>query len=97
MPKAYAIFTETVIDQERYEEYMRASLEPSRKLGAKPLAISDAPEVLEGEWNGPRTILVEFESLEAAHAWYHSPEYQACIPLREGAVEANGVFIEGRD
>ena len=96
MPKAYAIFTECVIDPERYAEYKAQAREPSLKHGAKTLAISDNPEVLEGEWHGPRTIIVEFESLAAAQAWYHSPEYQAVIPLREGAVEANGVFVEGR-
>lgn len=97
MPKAYAIFTEAVLDQARYEEYIRAAIEPSIRHGVRPLAISDAPEVVEGEWRGPRTIILEFESLEAAHGWYDSPEYQACIPLREGAVEANGVFLQGRE
>ena len=42
-------------------------------------------------------IILEFESVEAAQAWYDSPEYQACIPLREGAVEVNGVMVQGRD
>jgi uncharacterized protein (DUF1330 family) len=97
VPKAYVVFTERVIDPERYAEYMAQALEPSVKHGAKPLAITDNPELLEGEWHGPRTIIVEFESLAAAQAWYHSPEYQAVILLRQGALEANGVIVEGRD
>jgi uncharacterized protein (DUF1330 family) len=97
MPKAYGIFTETVMDPVRYEEYMRAAVEPSVKHGVKPLAMSDSPHVLEGQWDAPRVIILEFESLEAAQAWYDSPEYQACIPLRDGAVEVNGVIVEGRD
>lgn len=97
MPKAYGIFTETVMDPVRYEEYMRAAIEPSVAHGVKPLAMSDSPHVLEGRWDSPRVILLEFESLEAAQAWYDSPEYQACIPLRDGAVEVNGIIVEGRD
>lgn len=96
MPKAYAIFTECVIDPARYAEYKAQAREPSRKLGVKTLAISDNPELLEGEWHGPRTIILEFESLAGAQAWYHSPD-QAVLPLRHGAVEANGVFVEGKD
>ena len=96
MPKAYAIFTETVLDQERYEQYIQAAIEPSIKHGVQRLAISDAPVVIEGQWPAPRTIILEFESMDAAHAWYNSPEYQACIPLRDGAIEANGVFLQGR-
>jgi uncharacterized protein (DUF1330 family) len=97
VPKAYGIFTETVTDPVRYEEYVRAAVEPSVKHGVKPLAISDSPHVLEGQWHAPRVIILEFESVEAAQAWYDSPEYQACIPLREGAVEVNGVIVQGRD
>ena len=33
-------------------------------------------EVIEGDWAG-RIVVLEFDSLEAAQAWYHSDDYQA--------------------
>jgi len=39
--------------------------------------------------------VVEFENLEAAKAFYESPEYQAAIKLREGAATFNMIAVEG--
>jgi uncharacterized protein (DUF1330 family) len=29
------------------------------KYGTKALVITDSPEILEGEWHGPRTVVLE--------------------------------------
>ena len=44
-------------------------------------------ETLAGAWTAPGVALVRFPSLEAARAWYHSPEYQALAGLRASAAE----------
>jgi uncharacterized protein (DUF1330 family) len=63
--------------------------------GARVLAVDADPEVLEGEPPRGRAVLLEFESPEAASAWYTSPEYQAAIPLRQAAADSTGVLITG--
>ena len=95
MPKAYVILTERVHDDDGYREYMERSAAPARQYRARPLVVDDAPEVLEGTWHGPRTVVMEFESVDAARAWYRSPEYQAVIGLRHAAVETNAVLVAG--
>jgi uncharacterized protein (DUF1330 family) len=40
-------------------------------------------------------VVIEFDSLEAAKAYYHSPEYQAAIKKREGAGTAEIIAVEG--
>jgi hypothetical protein len=40
-------------------------------------------------------IVLEFASVEAARAWYESPGYQAAIPLRQAAADANVVIVSG--
>ena len=68
-------------DQQEFDLYQS-------KVGAtlaghpvKVLAAYGPQETLEGE--GPEgVVIVEFPSKEAAHAWYHGPEYQAVAQHR---------------
>ena len=92
MPKAYVIFQETITDREGIKAYGAAAAKAS---GAKPIAFTPAAEVLEGEWPADQTVVLEFESVEAAKAWYNSPEYQAAVPLRQKAANTNVAIIPG--
>jgi uncharacterized protein (DUF1330 family) len=49
---------------------------------------------LEGE--PPRRLsVVEFESVEQAHAWYDSKAYQAIAPIRQRSAKTRSFIIEG--
>jgi uncharacterized protein (DUF1330 family) len=39
--------------------------------------------------------MVEFPSLEQAHAWYTGEAYQPLKALRQGAVEGRSILVEG--
>jgi uncharacterized protein (DUF1330 family) len=95
MPKGYIIFTEAIHDPDGMNEYGRASGPTVAEHGAKVLAVDERFEVLEGEWHGERTVVLEFESVEAARNWYTSETYQAAIPLRQAACDSNAVLISG--
>ncbi len=95
MPKAYVIFTEDIKDEEGMEAYGKASLPSIIESGASVLAFDAGPQVLEGEWHGSRTVVLEFASVEAARAWYESDSYQQAKGLRLAAAESNGVIITG--
>ena len=47
------------------------------------LAVGTAPEVVEGTWHGDQTVVLEFESVDAARAWYESEAYQKAAKLRQ--------------
>ena len=51
--------------------------------GATILAFDQNAEALEGEWHGTQTVLLEFESVEAAREWYNSDAYQEAVKLRQ--------------
>ena len=51
--------------------------------------------MIEGKWHGTRTVIIEFDSVEAAKAWYNSDEYQAVVGLRHAAAESNAVIVAG--
>ena len=60
--------------------------------GATMLAFDQKAEQLEGEWHGTQTVLLEFESVEAASEWYYSDAYQEAAKLRQAAADCNGVI-----
>ena len=94
MPKGYVIFTEAIPDREAMDPYSQAAM-PTIMGAANVLVASQDAEVLEGEWHGNQTVVLEFESVEAARAWYQSEDYQAAIPLRQAAADCNAVIVTG--
>ena len=54
-----------------------------------------APKVVEGTWHGNQTVVLEFESVDAARAWYESEAYQKAAKLRQAAAESNIVILSG--
>ena len=52
-------------------------------------------ELLEGEWDTRRIVLMEFPDREAARAWWTSEEYEAIKPLRRGAATTNIILVDG--
>ena len=81
---AYVIGNESIHDPEGFGKYAQAAGPTVVQYGGKLLAAGPQVEVLEGEPN-PVTVIMEFESVEAAKRWYNSPEYQAVVGLRHAA------------
>ena len=94
MPKAYFIAQVSVTDPEAYARYSSGAQAASEKYGARPLARGGKVEVLEGQGR-PRTVVLEFDSIELARDFYNSPEYQAARQYRLGAAEFDAVIVEG--
>ncbi|WP_280332800.1 DUF1330 domain-containing protein [Nocardia wallacei] len=92
MPKAYVIFTEAIKDPDGMRAYAAAA---APATGVRALAVDSRPEVLEGQWHGDQTVILEFDSVEAAHAWYNSPAYEQAKPLRHKAADTNAVIVTG--
>ncbi|HIM38297.1 MAG TPA: DUF1330 domain-containing protein [Dehalococcoidia bacterium] len=40
-------------------------------------------------------VVIEFETLEKAKAWYDSPEYQAVIGQRISTSDSSVIFVDG--
>ncbi|MBF6169969.1 DUF1330 domain-containing protein [Nocardia blacklockiae] len=93
MPKGYVIFTEAVKDPEGMRAYAEAA-GPATK-GVRVLAVESRPEVLEGRWHGDQTVILEFDSVEDARAWYHSEAYQNAARLRQRAADTNAAIVSG--
>jgi uncharacterized protein (DUF1330 family) len=93
MPKGYVIITEDIKDPAGMVEYGKLAMKAM--AGATVLSVDTKPEVLEGQWHGSQTVVMEFESVDAAKEWYYSDAYQEAAKLRQGAAECNGVIVSG--
>jgi uncharacterized protein (DUF1330 family) len=96
MAKGYVVFTEGAIrDAASMDAYGQQSLPSMMAAGGRLIVADDGPQVLEGEWRAARTVIIEFDSVEAARQWYQSSDYQAAIPLRQAGADADVVILGG--
>jgi uncharacterized protein (DUF1330 family) len=94
---AYVIVETDVTDPEQYEQYKAASPAAIAAGGGRFLVRGGELVVLEGDWQPPRLVMLEFEDLAAARRWYASEAYQEAKKLREGAARFRAVAVEGID
>jgi uncharacterized protein (DUF1330 family) len=94
MPKGYWVAHVDVHDPVAYEAYRQANAVAFAKYGAR-FIVRGAPQVqMEGQTRA-RTVVIEFPTIEAAHACYASPEYQAAKALRDPVATGDLVIVAG--
>jgi uncharacterized protein (DUF1330 family) len=92
---AYVIFDIHVDDADAYAPYREPAGRTVEAHGGRYLARGGAHEVLEGDWDVDRLVILEFPSMEQARAWYSSTEYQEVAPIRQAASRGRGVLVDG--
>ena len=95
MPKAYVLVDVTVTDPDGYARYRELSSLAGEKYGARFLVRGGETEVLEGERQPGRLVVLEFDDADAARRWYHSPEYQEAKAVRQSAATGSFILVEG--
>ncbi len=78
----YFILHTTWHTLEHLNEYQAGAQTTLQEYGAESVVYDVKTEVVEGESDHRATVIIRFEDLETAKAWYHSPGYQAVLPLR---------------
>jgi uncharacterized protein (DUF1330 family) len=94
MPKGYWIAHITVNDMEAYQAYRNAVPGILAAHGGNFVVRAGTQTIVEGNAR-PRTVVIEFPSLQAAHECYNSPEYQAAKTLRTNASTGDICIVEG--
>ena len=92
---AYLIAVETVHDEAMFAEYRKHVIATLEAFGGRFVARGGKLTVLEGEWQHPRTVIIEFPSRESAEGWYKSADYQKIIGLRLNSTSGNLVILDG--
>lgn len=92
---AYMLVNVDVKDSAGFEDYVRNVPPIVRKFGGEYLAVSDAPEVIEGNWQPRRLVLVRFPDIDAVRSFLSAPEYAPWKELRQRATHSEMVAMEG--
>ena len=92
---AYLISTIDVHDPTGYEEYRKLVPPVLAKYGGRFVVRGGATEYKEGDWCPKRIVVVEFDSLDKARAFYDSPEYTQAKHVRQRTSTGSVLFVEG--
>ena len=82
-------------DDQDYQRYLDQSEEIFARYKGSYLAVDNEPEVLEGDWNYSRAIIIRFDNKKDFDAWYRSEEYQEILKYRLFASECDAILIQG--
>ncbi|KIE53848.1 MAG: hypothetical protein MB55_00765 [marine actinobacterium MedAcidi-G3] len=92
---AYVFFQGEVTDEGLYAKYKEKASATVGAYGGTYLVRGGPWSSLEGDEPAPRTVVISFDSVEAANAWYNSPEYEEARPIRQSASVGSLYIVEG--
>jgi uncharacterized protein (DUF1330 family) len=84
-----------VLDSVRYEDYKRLASAAIAAHGGRYVVRGGKSEVLDGDWQPRRLVVLEFDSMARAKAWRDSPEYAEAKKVRDECARANMIVVEG--
>jgi uncharacterized protein (DUF1330 family) len=93
----YLVGRVAIRDRERYDRYAAAFLPVLRQYGGRLLVSDEAPQALEGDWDGRKLVLLAFPDAAAARRWADSPEYRKIAEDRIAGADAIVLMAEGFD
>ena len=91
----YMIADVNVTDPEGFEEYRKLVSATIEAYGGRYVVRGGATDTIEGDWSPSRLVIVEFDSVEQAKAWYYSEEYAGPKEMRHNSATTNAIFAEG--
>ena len=95
----YVIFDVGPSDREAMKPYPDKAFDTIAAHGGKLIARTGNIDVREStygpSWRPSQILIIQFVSMDAARAWYESPEYQAILPIRLKHGKDNMVIVEG--
>ena len=91
----YVIADVTVNDPETYADYRALTPGSIAAFDGRFLVRGGDHEVVTGDWAPGRLVLLEFDSLARAEAWYDSPAYVEARAIRQRASTGSMVMVEG--
>ena len=76
-------------------EYVTKVIPMIQAGGGRILGFDESPEIVEGEVEYPRTVVLEFPSRDAFRAWYDSADYREILPLRLDSTPGTLIVVNG--
>jgi uncharacterized protein (DUF1330 family) len=92
---AFYISEFEVTDSEGMKPYSARVASTFEPFGGRYIVRGGQITPLEGEAPQGRIVVIAFESMEKAQAWYDSPAYQELKPIRHKAATSRVFIVEG--
>ena len=92
---AYLVGNISVHNPSLYETYRLQVPALIAAHGGRYLVRGGAVEVLEGDPQVARQVILEFPDMRSLKAFYFSAEYQALVAIRQQAATGSIIIIEG--
>jgi uncharacterized protein (DUF1330 family) len=91
---AYIVLNYTITNTKGYEDYPPAAMPSIAASGAEVLVADNHSEAIEGK-PGDATVVLRFDSKEAARAWYESADYHMPKAIRIANADGVAVICDG--
>lgn len=79
------------------EKYKQLAPPSIRKYGGRYLVRGGEVQALEGKWLPTRFVILQFDSVDQAKAWWNSPEYREAKLLRQASARTAMICVPGHD
>jgi uncharacterized protein (DUF1330 family) len=91
----YAIAQLKITDRAAYDRYQAKFMEVFRRHPGTLLAADESPEVVEGQYDREKVVLMSFPDADAFHGWAQSPEYQQISKDRQAGADTVVLLVKG--
>ena len=92
---AYLVLDLTIHDLEKFHEYIVKIPAVIKKHAGRYIVQGEEPEVIEGDWNPERIVVIEFPSRVKAKEFLQDPEAQTLFQLRHNTTTSKLVLVDG--
>jgi uncharacterized protein (DUF1330 family) len=92
---AYIIVDVTINDAVGYDAYKRLTQASLIPYEGKFVVRGGPTEILEGDWQPGRSVVLEFPSAKKARAWWASAEYAPAKAIRQRTASTQMILVEG--
>ncbi len=92
---AYFIVDVDVHDPKGMQEYLERVPGTLTKYGGRYIVRGGKFEIVEGDWQPSRVVMLEFPDMEQAKRWYGCEEYKEMKAARLKAAKTDIVLVQG--
>jgi uncharacterized protein (DUF1330 family) len=93
--KTYLILDFTIINLEKFMEYVEKIPTYLNKHCGKYLVEGVTPNILEGDWNPDRIVVLEFDAQENAQDFLSDSEVKELFKIRHENTRSNLILVNG--
>lgn len=82
-------------DRNAYDRYQARFMEVFTRFSGRLLAADERPQVIEGNWDREKVVIMSFPDEAAFRSWSDSPEYREISQDRLAGADAVILLIHG--